>query len=83
MTNIIILRPEQSWGKRVQGEEVQPSGWQSPPLLPLFSHRGGTICDGDGDDDFTWKMVIESYIKSSTVAEDDYDSCDKYEETSD
>ena len=48
--NIIILRPEQSWGKRVQGEEVQPSGWQSPPLLPLFSHRGGTICDGDGDD---------------------------------
>ena len=50
MTNIIILRPEQSWGKRVQGEEVQPSGWQSPPLLPLFSHRGETICDGDGDD---------------------------------
>ena len=34
----------------MQGEEVQPSGWQSPPLLPLFSHRGGTICDGDGDD---------------------------------
>ena len=50
MTNIIILRPEQSWGKRVQGEEVQPSGWQSPPLLPLFSHRGETICDADGDD---------------------------------
>ena len=52
-------------------------------MILWMSMMVGAICDGDGDDDFTWKMVIESYIKSSTVAEDDDDSCDEYDETSD
>ena len=50
-------------------------------MILWMSMMVGAICDGD--DDFTWKMVIESYIKSSTVAEDDDDSCDEYDETSD